>query len=276
MEENTAYVTTPDGLKLFYRFLVPEKPRAVVLIIHGYAEHSGRYAWVMQTLGEHGIAVFAPDVRGHGRSARVLADLDSADKVVEDIRTLHAEVAEQVPGAPFFLLGHSLGSTLTLLYSLRYPQGVGGLILSAPFVQLPDYASPFLVAIAGLMAGIFPLLPVQSFNYTKVSRDPEVIRRLEEDPLYYKGKIRARTGHQMLTAIKKVKKELDKVHLPLLALYGTADKTVNTSDSQYLAWHVSSSDKTVESFPGLYHEILNEPEKKQVIERIIDWINERV
>lgn len=275
MKEHTSFLQSADGLSIFYRYVLPAKPAAAVILIHGYAEHSGRYGWVMETLAGKGFAAYAMDCRGHGRSAKVLADLDSVDKVLGDLRALQAAVREALPQAPVFLLGHSLGGTLALLYALRFQEELRGLVLSAPTATLPDYASPFLVKISALLARLFPLLPVQDFNYKTLSRDPEVIRRVVEDPLYYKGKIRARTGYEILRAIREVEANLEQVRLPVLLLQGGEDSIVGSHDAELVDKKAASPDKTLKIFPGLYHEILNEPEKQQVMDLILDWLQKK-
>ncbi len=272
MKQGSGHITTRDGFELFYRYSIPEKPLAVMIIVHGYAEHSGRYLELMHALGERRIAAFAQNLRGHGQEAKVLADLDSADAALEDIQPLQKKARELVPEVPLFMMGHSFGAALAILHSLKNPQAVRGLVVTAPFIQLPEYASPFLVKVSGLLSKLFPLLPAQSFDYSQASRDPAVVQKLDQDPFYYKGKIRIRTGYEMLRTIDKARSGINRLQMPLLILYGTEDKLVNTSDSKYMFEHAASKDKTLKAMTGLYHEILNEPEKEEVRDLIIDWI----
>jgi len=275
MEERTGTFAASDGLSLFYRWMAAASPAAAVLIVHGYAEHSGRYRWVMENLASLGFAAFAPDLRGHGRSvarAGTLADLDKADRIPDDLHRMRALIQENLASVPVFVLGHSLGCCLSALYILRYPQDAAGFILSGPALTIPEYASPFLLRLVGLMARLFPLLPMQEFDYHQVSRDPQVIRALEEDPLYYKGKVRARTGYEMLRCLREAGERLEEISLPLLILQGGEDRLVNRKDAALVHRRASSADKTLHVFPGLFHEILNEPEKREVLDFIVDWL----
>jgi alpha-beta hydrolase superfamily lysophospholipase len=263
-----------DGRSLFYRFMVPAKPAGVVLLLHGYAEHSGRYEWVMERLAEAGLAVYAPDYRGFGRSARAgaLADLESLEATIRDIAGLAAVARRVLPEARQFLLGHSMGGMLALLFAQRHPEGLSGLVTTGAAVEIPEYISPLLLRISGLMNRLLPLLPAQPFEYRQVSRDPEVIQAMEQDSLYYKGKMRARTGYQQLLGIREVRAGLSRLRLPLLALHGGEDRIIAPKASELVHQAASSPDKTLKIFPGLWHEILNEPERAQVMEMILDWL----
>lgn len=276
MSIETGYLQAGDGRRILYRSLVPESPQALVIILHGVSEHSGRYEQVMESLGCRAYAVFVPDHRGHGRGARTLADIESFDRVLEDVGKLRRRALQRVPGVPLFLFGHSMGGLLALLYALEFQGELTGLILSGTLAKLPEYVSPFLVKISSVMARLLPLLPVQDFDYTQISRDPAVIRRIEEDDLHYKGKIRARTGFEMLKGMRRVEEELGRISLPVLILCGGEDVTVSPESSELIFQGISSRDKTKRLFAGLRHDILNEPEKEEVLAVIGDWIEKRI
>jgi alpha-beta hydrolase superfamily lysophospholipase len=278
MKSNEGTYEGSDGRSLFYRFRVPARPAGVVLLLHGYAEHSGRYGWVMERLGEAGFSVYAPDIRGFGASARpgALADLDSLESAVRDVASLAAVIQRVLPGAPLFLLGHSMGGMLAALYALRHPEGLAGLVTTGAAVEIPEFISPLLLRVSGLLSRLLPLLPAQPFEYHELSRDPQVIRALEEDPLYYKGKMRARTGYQQLLGIREVLSGLSNLRLPLLVLHGAEDRTISPKASEAFFRGASSQDKTMKIFPGLRHEILNEPEREQVLAVILDWLRRRL
>jgi alpha-beta hydrolase superfamily lysophospholipase len=275
MNQESNRVEAADGLKIFYRYLVPPHPKAGVLLLHGYAEHSGRYGWVMDRLAEAGFAAFAPDHRGHGQSARSktrLADLESVERVMDDLARCRALARERLPGVPWFLLGHSMGGMLALLFALRHPEDWGGLVLSAPGVKLPPYISPLLVRLSAVLARLLPLLPAQDFDYTKISRDPEVIRNYGSDPLVYIGKMRARTGYEQLRGIREVNARLDQLKMPLLLLHGGGDLLIEPAASQMVYERAASPDKTLKLFPGLYHDIWSEPERQEVMDLTLEWL----
>ncbi len=276
MKQETGYLEAEDGKEIFYRFLVPEEPAAAVIVLHGIAEHSGRYEHVINYLGSRGYAAFAPDHRGHGRSPGVAGDIRSLEKVLSDIRLLHRTVLQSIPGAPVFMLGYSMGGLLALLYAQQYQEELRGMILSAATARVPEFVSPFLVRISGIVARLFPLLPMQDFDYTQICGDPEVIEKIEEDPLYYKGKIRARTGFELLEGMKKAEGGLAGLSLPVLVLHGGGDVTVEPEVSELIFQKIAGRDKTKKIFPGLKHEIMNEPQKQEILELIGDWIRKRI
>jgi alpha-beta hydrolase superfamily lysophospholipase len=262
------------GRSLFYRFQVPARSAGAVLVLHGYAEHSGRYEWVMEGLVQAGLAAYAPDHRGFGRSARpgALADLESLEATIGDIAGLAAIARRAVPEAPLFLLGHSMGGMLALLFALRHPEGLAGVVTSGAGVEVPEYISPLLVRISGLMSRLLPLLPAQPFDYKASSRDPKVIQSMDEDPLFYKGKLRARCGYQQLLGIREVSANLARLRLPLLLLHGGEDRIIAPKTSERILNAVSSPDKTLKTWPGLWHKLLEEPEKQEVMAVILDWL----
>jgi len=274
MKSHEGSYTGSDGRSLFYRFQVPAGPAGVVLLLHGYAEHSGRYEWVMERLSEAGLAVYAPDHRGFGRSARpgALADLESLEATIRDISSLTAVARRVLPEAPLFLLGHSMGGMLALLFALRHPKGLVGLVTSGAAVEIPEFISPLLLRVSRLLSRLLPRLPAQPFEYRELSRDPQIIRAMEQDPLYYKGKMRARTGYQQLLGIREVTSGLQRIRLPLLLLHGADDRTIAAKTSEMIFNAVSSADKTLKIWPGLRHEILNEPERQEVLAVILDWL----
>jgi alpha-beta hydrolase superfamily lysophospholipase len=263
-----------DGRSLFYRFRVPPKPTGAMLLLHGYGEHSGRYEWVMESLAEAGLAVYAPDHRGFGHSARpgALADLDNLDALIDDIACLILVARRALPAAPLFLLGNSMGGMITLLFALRHPEGLRGLITTGAAVEIPEYISPLLRRVSSLLSRLMPLLPAQPFDYKLGSRDPKVIQSMEEDPLFYKGKMRVRCGYQQLLGILEVTAGLSRLQLPLLLLHGGEDRIITPGTSERIYQAVASPDKTLKIFPALWHNLLEEPEKQQVLAMILDWL----
>jgi alpha-beta hydrolase superfamily lysophospholipase len=227
----------------------------------------------MDRLSERRVAVFTPDLRGHGRSARLLGYVDSLEALLEDIRRLHTSVREALPGLPVFLLGQSLGGTLALLYASRHQEQLRGLVLSGGMVKLPAYASPFLVAVSGIVARLLPRLPVQPFDYTRLCTDPAVTRALVEDELYYKKKMRARTGFVILESLRQVQKVLPGIRLPILILHGGEDVTVEPESAKVIEAGVSSPDRTKRIYPGALHRIFDEPScKEEALRTAVDWV----
>ncbi|MBN2351282.1 MAG: lysophospholipase [Spirochaetales bacterium] len=262
-------------LKLFYRACLPDAVRGHVIVIHGYAEHSGRYRHVMEYLAGRGYACYAPDCRGHGRTARCLGDLESFDGIAGDLEAFKDFITGAFNARPIFLLGHSLGGTLALRLSGPPATGLSGAVVIAPTFVIPDFASPLLIAVSGVLAALLPRLPAQAFPIEHLSRDPAVIEAIRRDPLYYRGKMRARTGCQILHGIRRVRETAKRVSLPLLVLHGSEDRVMPTGGSRELIETVASGDKSLVVYDGLYHEILNEPERAQALGAVASWLDDR-
>ena len=261
---------------IYWQAWLPESPpRAVVGLAHGVSEHSGRYAWVAEQLVGRGYALFALDHRGHGRSSGSRAMIDRVDNVVADLRTLLDMAGAADPnGRRPFLLGHSMGGWLSLAYATRHQDEIEGLILSAPAAVL-EAASPVERVAAHVLSVVVPKLGVYDVDSTAVSRDPEVVRDYDADPLNYHRKLPARTIHEMASEVARFPETIPALTLPLLLQVGTGDLIVPPRASEFVYERASSEDKTIKHYDGLYHEILNEPEREQVVSDTIDWLDAR-
>jgi len=274
----TDYFQASDGEKLFYHYVAPEgEPRAQVLVAHGYAEHSGRYRHVLTALADAGFAALAPDHRGHGQSAKLLGFVPRVDRVVADLGELRSFMRERFGSGPSFLLGHSMGALLSLLLLQRDPADTAGAVLIGSAILVPPNIPGFMVKIAKLLSKLTPRLAVQPFY------DPQTLSRREEvqqesltDPLFYRGKMRARTGAELHAAMLEVCAELNRVHVPLLVLHGGADTLVVLGASELVMSDASSEDKRLEVFEKARHEVLNEPERDEALAMITTWLGEHI
>ncbi len=268
---------TYDGLNLFeQRWQPATEPKAVIVIIHGYAEHSGRYAHVAEYLVNHGYAVETFDLRSHGKSSGKNTQIKSFDEFLSDVDLFLTRVKERHPNTKLFLLAHSMGGTITTLFAITRKPDIKGIILSGATLKLSDEISPLLVRMSSIIGKILPKLPTIKLDGNAVSRDPEIVQKYNTDPLNYRGGIPARTGAEFNRAIKLIQKQMELVTLPLLILSGTADRLSDPEGSKQLYERAQSKDKTLKLYEGLYHEILNEPEKEKVLGDIVAWMDKRV
>lgn len=260
------------GLEIYWQSWLPEAPaRAIVLISHGGAEHSGRYAWTAGQLTKRGYAVYAIDHRGHGRSAGPRAYVDRVDNAVADLHALAELTRERHPATDVFLLGHSLGGLIALSYALAHQDELAGLVLSAPLAVLE--ANPATRLASRLLSAAAPRLPVYKIDGTTVSRDPEVVRAYDDDPLNHRGMLPARTVGEIAATTAGFRDRLPELRLPVLTVYGTGDRLVDNAGSILVDELAGSTDSTLIAYDGLYHEVLNEPERDRVIGDIGDWID---
>ena len=275
MNTQSSY-TTQDGVDLACRFwTTPGSPTSVVVIVHGYAEHCGRHAALATCLVEHGHAVFAYDQRGHGHSGGRRAYVHAFDHYLDDLGAMLDEARSNAPDVPVFLFGHSMGGTVATLYCLERQPAIDGLILSSPALKLPDVA-PLLQRLSSVLSRLFPRLPTLKLDLALLSRDPEVVAQAKADPLYFHGRIPARTGAELIRATQRIRQQMDALTLPFLLFHGTDDQITDPAGSAELYLRACSTDKTLALYPGLYHETLNEPEKDQVLEAMIEWLEEHV
>ncbi len=270
--------TTHDGEELYLQAWIPEDFKAAVLIVHGLAEHSSRYAHVAQAFNENGYAVYSFDGRGHGKSAKGDPDAfyPSIDDYTKDVGALFGKVKEHAAGKPCFIYGHSMGGLITSYYEITHQPDLAGIILTGPAVAVGDDISPFLIRISKLMSGIAPRMATTVLDGNLISRDSKEVEKYNNDPLNYRGGIRARVGAEMLKAIQHVEANSAQFKNPVLIMHGTADGITAPRGSQALHDGASSADKTLRMWDGLYHELQNEPEKEEVIGEMIAWMDDRV
>ena len=271
------HYTTPDNLKLHQNVWLVSDPKAIILLVHGLGEHSGRYEYqrLAEDFNKAGYSVTSFDHRGGGRSEGLVAHIDRFTQLTDDLAMV-AE-AEKPNNVPFILLSHSLGGLIATRYLIDHKDHPFDLaIFSAPAVKADDSMAPLLRKIAPLVSKFFPKLPAAKLAQNMISKDPVVRERYQSDPLIYRGRIRARKGYEVMLSMKYVMDKFSSIDLPILILHGSDDKITDPIGSQMLYDGVSSSDKTLRYFDGLYHEIFNEPERDEVIDFVNDWISTRL
>ncbi len=260
------------GLRIQYRTWAPERtPDGIVVIAHGFAEHSGRYHRVAQRLVDEGIAVRAPDHRGHGRSEGRRTSIVRFDDYVDDLTMVIAAAHEQWRTLPLILLGHSMGGLIALSLAVRANPPIDALVLSAP-AACPRDVSRLTLTMGRALSRVAPNVGVLRLPLNRISRDPEVVAAYNDDPLVFRTPIRARLGAEMLATMGRVEAGLPSVRLPLLVMQGTADGLVDPGCGPHVYERAGSSDKTLKMYDGLWHEIFNEPEREHVLDDLVAWV----
>jgi lysophospholipase len=267
--------TTPDNAKIHYHHWTPQgDPKAVVVIVHGIGEHGARYTHVAQAMNAAGYVVVAPDHRGHGNSDGERAHFDSFDLPVRDLHQLIQSLETQYRQLPVFMYGHSMGSGIALLYTLEYQRELKGLILSGTVVSLEDGQNPVVLAIGGLVGRFFPKSRiVPQLPSSTLSTDPAVVRDYDADPLNDHGKVRIGMAHKMIQLGRDVRSRAHMLTLPLLILHGEDDKLTPISGSRAIYESASSPDKTLKTYPGLRHELVNEVGREEIIALMVSWLD---
>jgi len=267
---------TFDGLQLFAQSWQPEtKSRAVVCLVHGMGEHSGRYGHVADRLTKAGHIIFAFDLRGHGRSKGQLGHSPSYEALLNDIDFLLGEAEKHFPQLPRFLYGHSLGGNLVLNYVLRRQSHLKGVIATDPWLRLAFEPPRFKIILAQITNYIWPSFSQKNGLDTKVlSRDPEVVHAYENDPLVH-DHISSRMFIGIYQSGYWALEHASEFSLPLLLMHGGDDKIISVKASHEFA-NTKTKNCTLKIWDGLYHEIHNEPEKEEVFKFLIDWLDKEV
>ncbi len=277
MKRFSSFINHDNGRKIFFQTWHPEeKPRATIIIAHGYAEHSGRYTYTAEYLVRQGFAVYAPDHYGHGKSDGIKADVPKFEVFTTDLYKLYT-IAKNKEKNDIFLLGHSMGGAIGAHFAITHPDALKGMVLSGPGIRVTTDVPPVMKALSKILATLFPALPVVEFDIEGISRNKDVIENYLNDPLTYTGKVRARMGRELLRVENLTSAErLSEISIPALILHGGDDRVVDPSCSRIIYDNISSEDKELIILPGLYHEILNSDKKDSILDTITEWINKRL
>lgn len=261
-----------NGLELYYQCWRPEgTPRAVLVIVHGFGEHSGRYINIVNHLVPRGYAIWSFDHRGHGRSPGRRGFIRSWDEFREDVRLFVNMVCQREQRPPVFLMGHSMGGLIVLEYALHYPEGLQGVIASGPALAQVG-VSPALLKMAQLMSRIWPGFTMDiKLDATSISRDPAVVAAYQADPLVH-SKASARLGTEMARAMAWTHEHAHQWRLPLLILHGGADRLVPPEGSRRFYERVPIADKEYHEYEGGYHEPHNDVHCDQVLRDLEGWL----
>ncbi len=250
----------------------PGPALAIVVIVHGFAEHGARYEHVAARLRREGYAVYVPDHHGHGQSQGIRGRI-SFDDAVADLDQVVDLAQQHEPNRRVFMLGHSMGGSLAMRYALAHQDRLSGLIASAPLVQVEGRAAAKLLG--RLLGTVAPGLPLARLDPNALSRDPEVVRAYVDDPLVFHRPLPAATAAEFLRRAATLPDAVAAVRVPTLLMYGTGDRVCAPQGSVLVAERIGSSELTTIPYDGLYHEILNEPERDRVLDDVCGWLAAR-
>lgn len=266
------------GIALAMATWIPKAPKAVAYVCHGHAEHLGRYSHLVSALTARGYAVYGQDHRGHGRSSGTRALVMRFDDFVDDFRLLTERAHREYPDLPQVLIGHSMGGLIAVRYALAYGDDLAALVTSGPALVIDEGVPAPAQRLGGVLARVIPAAPLPRGNSDEdlLTTDPDVRHQFGLDSLTHHGPTRLRTAAEMLRASEDARKKLDRIRLPLLAMHGENDTLTFPAGTRALYERASSTDKTLKLWPGMKHEIFNEPDRREVIEFMLDWIDARI
>lgn len=270
------FVRGVGGLRLHYHAWEVPRPRGALVVVHGLAEHAGRYDATARRLAVHGFASYAVDLRGHGRSEGRRGYVRRFDVFLQDLERFRREVAGLAdPDCPLFLLGHSMGGLIALRYLQEYDDGFRGAVLCSPWLTTAFDVPRWKTMLASALSPVLPALPIRArIPAEHLTHDSDEVLRYQDDPLVH-DTVTPRLFSEVSDAMGLVLRRRDRLRRPLLFLVGGADHLVQPERTITFARSLGG-DVDLEVFPGLYHEVLNEPEYGAVLDRIRGWLCARL
>jgi alpha-beta hydrolase superfamily lysophospholipase len=278
MNEEKGWFESGDGTRLLWRRCRPDRdPRATLLFVHGLAEHSGRYLHVLEHFSATGYDCWAFDYRCHGESPGLRVHIERIDEFVEDVAAAHRMVRDAVPQSPLVLVGHSQGGLLVLRYALTRPDGVEGIIISSPFLGMHPNSKPpaALQMVANIISTFSPKIMFSKVaDPSFLSRTPGVAEAYAADPLV-SSTVSARWFTEVMRAQLDIRERAGKLAVPALVMQSGDDRLADPSATR--EWAAKAPAEFVEyvEWPGLYHEMFNEPEREQVFQKMLSWLQQR-
>ena len=258
---------------IYFQGWLPEgEPRAILLIVHGLAEHSGRYGNVVNHFVPLGCAVYGIDHFGHGKSDGTRVYVERFDDYTDTLKVYFDMIRGWQPDKPIFLVGHSMGGLISAVYLLDHQAELAGAVLSGPAVKIPNHVTPAMLFLGKMLSALIPRFGLLALSADGVSRDPLVVKAYVSDPLVHRGKATARLAAEMLKAMQTISGQAAKITLPIMIVQGSADRLVDPAGAQMLYDAVSSADKEIRIYDGFYHEVFNEPEHDKVLRDVEIWL----
>lgn len=259
------------GLELFYQRWLPEgEHKAVLAIVHGFGEHSGRYGNVVNWFVPKGYAAYGFDLRGHGRSPGPRGYINEWAEYRQDVRLFLELVHAQEPERPVFLLGHSMGGLIVLEYALHYPEGLSGVVASGPVLAQAG-VSPLLMMMSKLLSSIMPRLTLNTkLDAAAISRDQAVVKAYVNDPLVHSLGT-PRLGTALTAAVEWTQAHAAEFQVPCLILHGSADRLAPPEGSRIFYKEMTLADKERQVYEGYFHEVYNDLGKEKPLAAVEAW-----
>lgn len=273
-------IAASDNLRLYVRRHEADRPRAEIVLVHGFGEHSGRYPALTEHLIEAGYTVTAYDHRGHGQSEGLRGHVESFSEYEDDLDRIAGWVRSRAEDRVLLLIGHSMGGLVTLRYSARTEsrnvRALAGAVISAPLIGVATPVPQHKLIIGLVAAKVAPRMRLDNeINSAVLSRDPEIGRAYAADPLVHR-KVSARWYAEAVKAMREVVELAPRIKTPLLVMHGSADRLASVDATKRFYEQIGSADKELVVYEGWYHELFNEPDKYEVFNRVTSWLAKRI
>ena len=273
MRHKEGYFKGARGINSYYQYWLPEdEPKAILLVVHGLAEHCGRYMNVVNHFAPSGYAVYGIDHIGHGKSDGERVYVDRFQDYIDTLKIYFDMIRDWHPDIPVIMIGHSMGGLIGAAYLLEHQQELSAAVLSGPSVKVPDDISKAVIFAGKVLSVVMPKAGIIQLEADGVSSDPDVVDAYVNDPLVFTGKVTARMGAEMIKTMQHVTETAPEISLPIMIVQGSADRLVDPGGAQLLYDLAGSADKTIQIYDGFYHEVFNEPDHLQVLNDVQQWI----
>ena len=278
---------TQDGLDLFTQSWKPNSPaspgpsaapdpKAIVVLHHGFNDHSGRYPHVAKALTEAGYSLYAFDWRGHGKSGGPRGHTPNYDSLLDDYGLVVAEAKKDQPGKKVFLYGHSMGGNIALNYALRRPEGLAGAVITSPQLRLSFEPPAWQVALARVMASLYPTFSQKAnLDAGTISHNPAVVQAYRHDPLIH-GTISAKLFFSIVEAASYALAHAADLKIPILLAHGGDDPLTDPKATQEFYERITFADKTFKRYDGQFHELHNETDPMRLLKDVVEWLNQHL
>lgn len=276
MDARLQYLTTPDKIRLYYEFWVPDNPKAIVVFVHGLGDHMGAYAEFMKHLLKNNLGICFYDQRGHGKSSGRRAHCRRFEDFLRDLSQVIEMVQNEYPQQPVFLIGHSFGGQVALNFVGRYSKGLRGLVALSPnlepLVKIPQWKKKFCLWLSRWI----PILRLQTnIDPENFSHDLGWVEAVQADAMRY-WHVTTRLGAEILKNLDQIPKLAFQVKVPCLFLHGGDDHVCSLDATRKFYHSVLVQNKDFRTYPGLYHELLHETEREKVMSHITSWIDGQI
>lgn len=275
-----------DGKKVYGRIWQPEsanklsmsrsETKAVICLVHGMGEHSGRYEHFAQFFTNNGYSIITFDHRGHGKSEGLRGHVSSYQVLLDQVDKALEESSKRFPGEPKFIYGHSMGGNVVINHALSRNPRVLGVVASAPWLRLNVEVPKGKLLLAKIMANVWGRYrETSTLDSTDLSRDPAVAEAYDADPLVHR-KISTKMFFSCYEHGEQAIADAPQLHMDMLLMHGTEDKITNYEASEEFVRNANDDMVSFKSWEGFYHELHNEPEQKEVFQYVLDWFEDKL
>ncbi len=269
------YVKSFDGLELYYVKEVSDSAKGIVIIVHGFAEHLARYEHITKRLNDQGYGVYRFDNRGHGKTKGERGHIEKFEDFLYDLDTIVEMVKREAPSLPVYMLGHSMGGLIAAAYGIKYKDKLKGQIFSGAATATSSQVKGIKGQLFAAINKLVPKLRIKNPITSTLCKDQNVVEKYLKDPLNLKKATLNLYVEFLISGVEWLNANIEQYAYPCLILHGGEDKIVPKEASESFYKRICSEDKTIIILDGLYHEIMNEVTRDEVIDHICTWLDSR-